>query len=80
MAEQMLIKYFCIPTGITHESIVQEAKMFWSTTVSLQGNQVRWSIFHSSGVDREIPNDPLSISITFTNRFLARKEGSGLQT
>lgn len=32
-----------IITGITHESIVQEAKKFWSATSSLQGAQVSTS-------------------------------------
>lgn len=32
----------CIPSGTTHESIVQDAKKFWNATMSVQGNQVSW--------------------------------------
>lgn len=47
-AGEQMLSVFCIPSGTTHESIVQEAKTFWSTTVSMQGNQVRGLMSSSS--------------------------------
>lgn len=41
-----IICFLCILffyTGITHESIVQEAKKYWNATASLQGAQVKQS-------------------------------------